>query len=76
MTFDSNRSHPAFKEGMQAFDDEISFDACPYTDGTDDWFQWGNGWEHAEFENSRISDDDGYNDPRRGQADAINAGRF
>lgn len=49
MTYNSNPSSPQFREGVDAFDNEICLDACPYEDGSESWFQWGEGWEHAEF---------------------------
>ena len=60
-----------FWEGADAFRDDLDKDRCPYGWGSPEAAYWCSGWEAAEWENFRISDD-AYNDPRTGQADELN----
>ena len=61
-----------FWEGADAFRDRLDKERCPYSWGGPEAAYWTAGWEAAQWEDARISDDDAYNDPRHGQAEELN----
>lgn len=69
------RARQCFDEGEEAFGQDDELDDCPYPMESTEGANWIAGFEAAAYENSTISNDDAYNDPRRGQAADLNRGR-
>lgn len=68
-----------YRDGMQAFADEIDIDECPHDPQSTFGILWAQGWESAaglaEREYERQKEDQRLDDPRHGQAKDINRGR-
>ena len=68
------RARSYFDEGELAFQDGENRDECPYPWESSAAANWLAGWDAADYENARMSNDDAYNDPRHGQARELNRG--
>ena len=62
-----------FQEGYRAFDNGDDKNECPYDNGTVLYADWRDGWECAEDDIGYEKDERHLDDPRRGQAQGLNA---
>lgn len=48
----------AYKEGYQAYLDQLSENDCPYVEGTQEQSDWDDGYEQASYDEEAEKDND------------------